>query len=54
MIFADRLFSLADLRIGKRKLCVLCALSPAGGTGGSSYSLFSYENYPPTGVYQWI
>ena len=34
---ADRLFSLADLRIGKRKLSVLCALSPTG-TGGSIFS----------------
>jgi len=33
---ADRLFSFADLRIGKRKLSVLCALSEAGG---SSFSL---------------
>jgi len=33
---ADRLFSFADLRIGKRKLSVLGALSEAGG---SSFSL---------------
>jgi len=33
---ADRLFSLADLCIGKRKLSVLGALSEAGG---SSFSL---------------
>jgi hypothetical protein len=33
---ADRLFSFADLRIGKRKLSVLSALSEAGG---SSFSL---------------
>jgi len=32
----DRFFSLADLRIGKRKLSVLGALSEAGG---SSFSL---------------
>ena len=30
---ADRLFSLADLRIGKRKLSVLGALSEAPGSG---------------------
>jgi len=50
---ADRLFSFADLRIGKRKLSVLGALSEAGG---SSYSFghtgarlkrpFNYEDYP--------
>ena len=50
---ADRLFSFADLRIGKRKLGVPGDLSEAGG---SSFSLvptgawlkrpFSYENYP--------
>jgi hypothetical protein len=32
---ADRLFSFADLHIGKRILCVLGALSE---TGGSNYS----------------
>ncbi len=32
---ADRLFSFADLRIGKRKLSVLGALSEAGGSNFS-------------------
>jgi len=42
---ADRLFSLADLRIGKRKLSVLGALSPAGGTGGSNFSFDHTGDY---------
>jgi len=36
---ADRLFSLADLRIGKRKLTVLGALSEAGGSSLSLVTL---------------
>jgi len=44
---ADRLFSFADLRIGKRKLSVLGALSeaPQSGTSGR-FKLFSW----PTGT----
>jgi hypothetical protein len=49
----DRLFFLADLRIGKRKLCVLGALSEAGGSsfsfdhnGNYFKKSFSYENCP--------
>jgi len=38
---ADRLFSFADLRIGKRKLSVLGALSEAGG------SSFSFGHLAP-------